>query len=223
MRIIAGEFRHRILLTNPGLTTRPITDRAKVKLFDRLERRLKGANVADIYAGSGTMGFESISRGAARAVMCERDSRAFQLLKANGENLRATDRLVCWCVDVLRCSFKPKNAEAFFPYHVVFFDPPYADARWLSKGTPLFKSLERLAKPEVSTSDAQLVLRIPVDCEPELPAGWSHLDDELVVGSMRIQFRTKRSAEPAEDDVPTDDPTVADGDCEAADELHQDS
>ncbi|MGD9854019.1 MAG: RsmD family RNA methyltransferase, partial [Planctomycetaceae bacterium] len=68
MRIIAGKYRRRKLLTKPGLTTRPITDRAKEPLFERLESHLEGARVADVFAGTGTLGLESLSRGARSVV-----------------------------------------------------------------------------------------------------------------------------------------------------------
>lgn len=63
MRIIAGLYKRRKLQINPGLTTRPIVDRAKQKLFDRLESELVDAKVLDVFAGTGSMGLESLSRG----------------------------------------------------------------------------------------------------------------------------------------------------------------
>jgi 16S rRNA (guanine966-N2)-methyltransferase len=64
VRIIAGEFRHRRLLANPGLTTRPITDRVKEILFERTQDLLVDRRIADVFAGTGSLGLESLSRGA---------------------------------------------------------------------------------------------------------------------------------------------------------------
>jgi hypothetical protein len=76
MRIIAGEFGGRKLLPPPTEATRPITDRAKQSLFDSLGDRLHGANVLDAFAGTGSMGLESLSRRALRVVFVERDRGA---------------------------------------------------------------------------------------------------------------------------------------------------
>ena len=103
MRIVAGRFRRRQLLVNPGQTTRPITDRAKVILFDRIEAKCVGARVADIFAGTGSLGFEALSRGAKTAVFAEADHRAHSLLKQNAAQLGIEQDVVCWRVDVTRC------------------------------------------------------------------------------------------------------------------------
>ena len=99
MRIIAGEFRHRTLLANPGNTTRPILDRVKESLFARIENRLVGARVADVFSGTGTLGFEAISRGAASVVFVESDRKAQELLRKNVAALKLEDRTLCWATD----------------------------------------------------------------------------------------------------------------------------
>lgn len=192
MRIISGRFRHRTLHTNPGLTTRPITDRAKVILFDRLEAHagLKGRRVADIFAGTGTMGLEALSRGASSVVFIEQDHRAHELLLQNVAMLHAEDETLCWRVDVFRTSFKPKGEQAWFPYDLIFFDPPYDLASGLKPGSPLFKSLERLTRDDTSSLDALLVLRTPKRAEFHIPEGW-RLEDDLRIASMGIHVYRK--------------------------------
>ncbi|HLJ10696.1 MAG TPA: RsmD family RNA methyltransferase, partial [Planctomycetaceae bacterium] len=71
MQIVSGKYRHRKLETNPGETTRPITARVKVALFDRLQPVLQQAKVADVFSGTGTIGLEALSRGAASVVFIE--------------------------------------------------------------------------------------------------------------------------------------------------------
>src|SRR3954465_11870306 len=83
MRIIAGEFRGRRLLPPEGLTTRPITDRVKQSLFDILTPLLPDARVYDCFAGTGSMGLECLSRGAAEAVFFEADRSAVARLRKN--------------------------------------------------------------------------------------------------------------------------------------------
>ena len=125
MRIIAGEFRRRRLLANPGLTTRPITDRVKEILFERTQDLLVDRRIADIFSGTGSLGFEALSRGAQSVVFLESDGKAFELLKQNVAALGVEDRTLCWRTDALKSSFHPKGVDAFLPYDVVFFDPPY--------------------------------------------------------------------------------------------------
>src|SRR6516165_10026496 len=76
MQIVAGKYRHRKLESSPGETTRPITARVKVALFDRLQPELQEARVADIFSGTGTIGLEALSRGAASIVFIESDREA---------------------------------------------------------------------------------------------------------------------------------------------------
>ena len=116
MRIIAGEFRRRRLLTNPGLTTRPITDRAKEILFERIQDLIVDSRIADIFAGTGSLGFEALSRGARSVVFLENDKRAFDLLEQNVTALGVEDRILCWRTDALNSSFHPKGVDDFLPF-----------------------------------------------------------------------------------------------------------
>ena len=191
MRIIAGQFRRRTLLTNPGLTTRPIIDRAKVMLFDHIRHRLPGSKVLDVYSGTGTLGFESLSRGAASVVFCEQDHRAHELLVKNVESLKVADRTLCWRVDCLRCSFKAQGGD-WYPYNVVFFDPPYAMIeKDLHPGKLLYRSLDRLTRRELTSDDALLVLRTPSEAKFIMPIAWE-TTQVLTIASMDIHLMRKR-------------------------------
>lgn len=191
MRIIAGQFRRRTLLTNPGLTTRPIIDRAKVMLFDHIRHRMPGSKVLDIYSGTGTLGFEALSRGAASVVFCEQDHRAHELLVKNVEMLKVADRTLCWRVDCLRCSFKAQGGS-WFPYDVVFFDPPYEMIeKQLHPGTLLYRSLDRLTRPELTSNEVLLVVRTPNEAKFVMPLAWE-TTQVLSVASMDIHLMSKR-------------------------------
>lgn len=187
MRVVAGEFRRRKLLANPGETTRPITDRAKVKLFDKLGDFIRGRRVGDFFAGTGSLGIEALSRGAARAVLAEQDHSAFGVLRENIESLELGERALCWRVDALRSSFKPKGDPPWFPYGLVFFDPPYEMTQKIRPGQPIFAALERLASPEVIEPDCLLILRTPREADLHLPDRWttSHV---IEVSSMAMHF-----------------------------------
>jgi 16S rRNA (guanine966-N2)-methyltransferase len=210
MRIIAGKLRRRTLLTNPGLTTRPIIDRAKVKLFDLIRSRLPNAKVADLFCGTGTLGFESLSRGAASCVFAEADHRAHELLVQNAERLGVNEQSLCWRVDVIRSSFRPKGATPWSPYDVVYFDPPYRMVTDQRDWIPLCKALQRLARPDVTTDAVLLVVRIPKEVTVELPPPW-RIDQTLEVASMQILLASKQSG-PFESDPLATDEVTADGD-----------
>ena len=187
MRIIAGRFRRRQLLANPGLTTRPITDFVKESLFTRIEERITGLRVADIFSGTGTIGLEALSRGAASVVFLEKDVKAIELLKRNVASLgeEAQAACLCWNADIFKCSFRPKGDSAkFVPFDWMFFDPPFAMIEELSPTSELFRVLKQLAREDVSSPDTRLVLRAPEEAQFVMPDVWelahhwpfSHMD-----------------------------------------------
>jgi 16S rRNA (guanine966-N2)-methyltransferase len=145
MRIIAGTFRSRTLTAPPGMSTRPTSDRLRETLFNVLAPRIENAAFLDLYAGSGAVGLEAISRGAARVTFVERAPAALKILNANLERLgisrgarvhakrvsaflksaglydpNLTDRK---SADLRRASPNPER------YDAVFLDPPYDEAK----------------------------------------------------------------------------------------------
>jgi 16S rRNA (guanine(966)-N(2))-methyltransferase RsmD len=118
MRIIAGEFRSRRLESIPGDATRPTADRVREALFNMLQTRISGASFVDAYAGTGAVGIEALSRGAAHAWFLERDRRALDTIRKNlaslGLERRATILAGKVLVTLERC-----------PAGIVFLDPPY--------------------------------------------------------------------------------------------------
>jgi 16S rRNA (guanine966-N2)-methyltransferase len=206
MRIVSGKYRRRLLLTNSGDTTRPITDRAKVILFDRLQPYLdNGPCIADIFSGTGTMGLESLSRGAKSVVFFEQDRSAHELLKQNVEMLGAQAESVCWRTDVFRTSFRPKGCPDFLPYEIVFFDPPYKLAPKIRPGSLLYAALERLAKPELVAPNALLVFRCDNDAVFELPPAWKAFQEHRVSKMIIYFFRFQPDAEASAGDAAATD------------------
>ena len=122
MRIIAGEWRGRRLTVPPGLETRPTADRVRETLFSMLVSRIggfEGLRVADLFAGSGALGFEALSRGAAFACFVENDPQAAAAIRANASELAALDR-----VQILGGSALALSKTE--PFDLIFADPPYA-------------------------------------------------------------------------------------------------
>ena len=120
MRIVAGEWRGRRLVAPPGRTTRPTSDRVREALFSILGP-LDGERVLDLYAGSGALGLEALSRGAGEATLVERDRAALKALRANVEALGAHAHVIAGDV----ASFLDSAATAGGHYDLVFLDPPY--------------------------------------------------------------------------------------------------
>ncbi|EFC79566.1 16S rRNA (guanine(966)-N(2))-methyltransferase RsmD [Parafrankia sp. EUN1f] len=122
-RIVGGSAGGRRLEVPPGAGTRPTSDRAREGLFNTLATLvdLAGARVADLYAGSGAVGLEALSRGAAHALLVDRDAGAARILRRNVEALGLPGAEVVRAA-VARVVEVPPPA----PYDVVFLDPPYA-------------------------------------------------------------------------------------------------
>ena len=122
MRVVAGAWRGRKLAAPPGESTRPTADRVRESLFSMLASRLGGFDdliVADLYAGSGALGIEALSRGGAACHFVESDRTAVEALRANVTALGALDRST-----ISNC-----RVESFVPaqqFHLIFADPPYA-------------------------------------------------------------------------------------------------
>ena len=140
MRIIAGKWRGRFIEAPPGIATRPTADRVRETLFSMLASRLgtfEDKRVADLYAGSGALGLEALSRGARSATFVESDSKAAATIQTNAEKLGATIQLLLGSAVAL------PRAE---PFDLIFADPPYAvgsgsavvhaviNASWLARG-----------------------------------------------------------------------------------------
>lgn len=173
MRIITGRFGRRKLLTNPGQVTRPITDRVKESLFQYIRDEVIDARVADVFSGTGTLGLEALSRGAASVVFFEKDRKAADLLRKNVASLGCKEETLCWQTDVAMTSFRPKNCDGFLPYTLLFFDPPYRLVADIQSGSPLYKSLERLARPDVTADEALMLFRTPRQSIFEIPEYWA--------------------------------------------------
>ena len=120
MRIISGAWRGRTLEAPPGLTTRPTADRVREALFSMLASRLgsfEDLRVADLFAGSGALGFEALSRGAAHATFVESGAAAAAVIRRNAAKLGADVKILGGSAMAL-----PRSE----PFDLIFADPPYA-------------------------------------------------------------------------------------------------
>jgi 16S rRNA (guanine(966)-N(2))-methyltransferase RsmD len=121
VRIIAGTFRSRPLQAPAGLATRPTTDRLRETLFNVLAPRIASAAFLDLYAGSGAVGIEALSRSAARVTFVERAPAALKVLRANLASLGLTAGVTIHTASAASFLRKPQPAA----FDLVFLDPPY--------------------------------------------------------------------------------------------------
>ena len=154
MRVVAGEFKGRRLSAPRGMLTRPTADRVREALFSMLGD-VAGASVLDLYAGSGALGIEALSRGAAGAVFVERDTRAAAAIERNLASLGIEAPIARQ--DVLRFLARAEGA-----FDLVFCDPPYDSASRLAG--PLAERLPALIAEDariVTESDKRNPLLLP--------------------------------------------------------------
>jgi 16S rRNA (guanine966-N2)-methyltransferase len=126
IRIIAGRYGRRVIRTPAGASTRPTSDRVRESLFGSLESlvELSGAAFLDLYAGSGAIGFEALSRGAAQVTFVERDGDAVKVIRENARVLGAEAACRVEAVGVEKFLGRPAAGAM----DVVFLDPPYAQS-----------------------------------------------------------------------------------------------
>ncbi|MDQ1341856.1 MAG: rRNA (guanine966-N2)-methyltransferase [Pseudomonadota bacterium] len=132
IRITGGEWRSRLIQVADAEGLRPTPDRVRETLFNWLGQDLAGLNCLDLFAGSGILGLEAASRGAAHVTLVEQNRRVFEQLRRNLEP-HACERLEPVCRDALK--FTPSPARR---YDIVFLDPPYHQG-WLDKVAPLLE------------------------------------------------------------------------------------
>jgi len=125
MRVIAGEAGSIRLVTPKGATLRPTSDLVREALFSSLASEIIEARFLDVYAGTGAVGIEALSRGAAVCVFVERDRRCVEAIRRNLENTRLAARAVVVSGDARRALARALRSAG--PFDVAFLDPPYDD------------------------------------------------------------------------------------------------
>lgn len=123
MRIIAGSLKRRNLTIPKGMDVRPTTDRTREAVFNWVVNRIdiEGASVLDLFAGSGALAFESISRGADEALLVEKSQRVAEVIRRNAEHLGIADQVRVASGDALTWLGRSPSAQ----FDLVFADPPY--------------------------------------------------------------------------------------------------
>jgi 16S rRNA (guanine966-N2)-methyltransferase len=180
MRVIAGEFRGRKLLPPEGDTTRPITDRAKQSLFDVLSPLIEESVVYDCFAGTGSMGLECLSRGAAHVTFFEADRSALSRLRKNIETLKVEDRSTIMAGDLFKhlSTMWPANKAS-----LLFLDPPY---RFLKERPADLQALAKNTVDRHLSPTATLIFRHDAADQLDLPP--FEVYDQRRYGSMALDL-----------------------------------
>jgi len=162
LRIIGGKWRSRLLpvVDLPGL--RPTTDRVRETLFNWLQNDVPGAHCLDLFAGSGALGFEAASRGAASVTLLEKQKQAAEILAANIRELKAPHIQLLQCDAISWLNSKPSDR-----FDIVFIDPPF-DSDCLAPAIQLLENQSSLSE------DACIYLEMDAkQALPTLPESWS--------------------------------------------------
>jgi 16S rRNA (guanine966-N2)-methyltransferase len=181
MRIVGGRFSGRPLATRRGAATRPTAERVRQAIFNILDHgieglELEGARVLDLFAGSGALGLEALSRGAAHVLFVEEAAEARGALRANAEALGVLGLTKIWRRDATKLG----RAAPQPPFDLAFADPPYG--RHLGE-----KALAALIAGEWLKAGAVVVLEEAERAEVKVPAGLS-LIDRRVYGDTQVLF-----------------------------------
>lgn len=164
VRIIGGQWRGRRIMVPTVATVRPTPNRVRETLFNWLRTCLPGANCLDAFAGSGALGFEALSRGAAAVVLLDQSAAVTKLLAATKNSLSANNATIC-------CVKFPQDSSWLVQAHlksfdIVFLDPPY-------NAQLLIPSLMFLEAQQLLTADAYVYVESNKKLG-ELPACWQH-------------------------------------------------
>jgi 16S rRNA (guanine966-N2)-methyltransferase len=192
MRISGGVHRSRQLVSPRGSSTRPTSDRVREALFSILDSRsaIADARVIDFFAGTGALGLEALSRGAARVTFVENDRRALEALARNIDALRERPRTRVVPQAAVKAAATLAGEEAT----LVFCDPPYAD---VTRADGVAKLLAALESHRVLHEGARLVLEHATRDRLSLPSGSKlHEEDTREYGDTTLSFYLYTHATP---------------------------
>ena len=151
MRIISGLARGTKLYTLEGENTRPTLDRVKEPLFSIIQTRIKDSVVLDLFAGSGALGLEALSRGAKEAVLCDKSYEAIRIIRNNISKTHMEEKTKVICADYKKCLSTIKDK-----FDIIFIDPPY-------KLDIAIKSVEMILEKDLLSQDGIIIIETDDD------------------------------------------------------------
>ena len=178
MRVITGKARGVRLKTPEGITTRPTSDRVKEALFSVINFDIPGADVLDLFGGTGQLGIEALSRGANRAVFVDESEKACLLIRENLRRAKLEQQGIVAKSDYM--SFLRRCGEKF---DIIFLDPPYAEVF-------LENALKCITEIDILRSDGIIICERPLDKElPWCYAGYSRSKDYKYGNTLITLYR----------------------------------
>lgn len=178
MRIIAGRARGTQLVAPKGMDTRPTQDKVKESLFSMIQLDVPDAQVLDLFAGSGALALESLSRGAESAVLVDKSREALDCIRKNVAKMRVEEQVTIlpteWAQALLKCKQQGKR------FDLVFLDPPY-------RMTELGEMCQQMLEMGLLLPQAMMVLEHRTGVELHMPAAFS-LEKERTYGETQIHF-----------------------------------
>jgi 16S rRNA (guanine966-N2)-methyltransferase len=193
VRVIAGELGGRRLRAPPGEGTRPMLDRVREALFATLQPWMAGATVLDLFAGSGSLGIEALSRGARRARFVEREKAAYACLHQNVEELG-----IAATAELVRADALASASWGAHAYDVVFLDSPYALLDELRSRHALLGAVDALVRAHLAP-EGVLVFHAPHRLVTSAEFGSGLVVRERVYGSNSLWYVQRDEDEPGAD------------------------
>lgn len=178
MRIVAGQYRSRQLITLKGDNTRPTLDKVREAVFSRIGPYFETEKVLDLFSGSGAIGFEALSRGACFAVMNDKSAAAVAVIRKNAEALGCTDR--CRITNADYRTLLERLSQDQMKFDIVYLDPPY-------KLEAISGILKMLLERELLENDAIIVAETLKQEQIEIPEPLE-LEKEAFYGITKITY-----------------------------------
>ena len=185
MRVITGSARGRRLNELKGCDTRPTTDKVKEGIFSAIQFEVEGARVLDLFAGTGQLGIEALSRGAEKAVFVDRRTDAVKLIRENLEVTRLTEGAQVVCGDSM--AYLAAQRE---PFDLIFLDPPY-------EADLLERAIAHIARFDILSPGGIMVAESPAEKELPALAPPYHIAREYRYGRIKVTLYRRDGEEEA--------------------------
>lgn len=146
MRIIGGRARGTKLYTLEGISTRPTLDRVKESIFNIIQTDVEGSIFLDLFSGSGAIALEAISRGAEKAILCDKEKTAIDIIKKNIEKTHSENKVELYNMDYEKCLDKIQDKV-----DIIYIDPPY-------KTDFILKALQKIENSKTLKEETKIIL-----------------------------------------------------------------
>jgi 16S rRNA (guanine966-N2)-methyltransferase len=184
MRIISGKAKGTKLYTLQGDNTRPTLDRVKESIFNIIQNQIPEATILDLFAGSGAIGLEMVSRGAKKAILCDKSKEAIGIIKKNIEKTHMEEKVELYNIDFKECIEKVSKEK----FDIIYIDPPY-ETNFIEK------SLEKIIEKNIIQENGIIILE--TDDEKRIKKEIEKINvaiiDERKYGRANIIFLSKKT------------------------------